>query len=193
MLGSRNTDNDIILSVYRESRTIFRLNEIAMMTGIHDFQSLSKRLNYYVHASKLENPRKGIYAKPGYDPEELACSLYTPSYISLQYVLQKEGVIFQYDSRIMSVSYLSRMIEIGNRGFIYRKIKGISLVNPSGIIRQSNNVSIASPERAFLDLLYLEKEYHFDNLNPLKRKLIDELIPLYKSGVIKNAVKRVLG
>ena len=45
-------------------------------------------------------------------PEELACTLYTPSYISLEYVLQKAGVVFQYDERITAVSYLRRSIDI---------------------------------------------------------------------------------
>ena len=190
MDGSRKNGKDIILAIYKENRTVFRFNEIAMLTGVQNFQSLTKKLNYYVHAGKLNNPRKGIYTKPDYDPEELACSLFTPSYISLQYVLQKAGIIFQFDSRITSVSYLSRITEIENREFIYRKIKGISLVNSAGIIRQSNNVNIASPERAFLDLLYLEKEYHFDNLNPIKRDVIKALMPLYQSASLMENVKK---
>ena len=94
-----------------------------MLTGETNFQSLNKKLNYYVHAGKLQNPRKGIYTKPGYEPEELACSIYRPSYISLEYVLQKAGVVFQFDSRITLVSYLSRNIEVDTREYRYRKMK----------------------------------------------------------------------
>ncbi len=192
MYGSLNSGKDIVLTIYKESRTVFRFNEIAMLTGVQNFQSLSKKLNYYVHTGKLNNPRKGVYSKPEYDPEELACSLFSPSYISLQYVLQKAGVIFQFDSRITSVSYLSRIIEIEDREFIYRKIKGISLVNNAGITRQNNNVNIAEPERAFLDLLYLEKEYHFDNLNPLNKAFIFKLMPLYQSAALIKNVRKIL-
>lgn len=192
MYGSPNSGRDIVLAIYKENRTVFRFNEIAMLTGVQNFQSLSKKLNYYVHTGKLNNPRKGIYAKPDYNPEELACSLFTPSYISLQYVLQKAGIVFQFDSSIISVSYLSRMIEIENREFIYRKIKGISLVNDAGIIRQNNNVNIASPERAFLDLLYLENEYHFDNPGSLNKDLIIELLPLYHSKALIRNVRKIM-
>ena len=191
MFSSREAEKDLILAIYRESRTVFRLNDIAMLMGVSDFQSLNKRLNYYVHTGKLNNRRKGIYTKPGYDPEEMACSVFTPSYISLQYVLQKAGIVFQYDSRITSVSYLSRIIEIENREFIYRKIKGSSLLNTKGIIRKNNHVNIASPERAFLDFIYLEKDFHFDNLNPLNKDLINELLPLYQSNALIKAVKRI--
>jgi hypothetical protein len=192
MYSSRNIEKNLILAIYKESRTVFRLNDIAMLMGVSDFQSLNKKLNYYVRTGKLNNPRKGIYTKPGYDPEEMACSVFTPSYISLQYVLQKAGIVFQYDSRITSVSYLSRIIEIENRAFIYRKIKGSSLVNTAGIIRQNNHINIASPERAFLDFLYLEKEFHFDNLNPLNKEIIHELLPVYESKALIKTVKKIL-
>ena len=172
---------DIVLALYKESRTVFRLKDIAILVGEENFQSLNKKLNYYVQTGKLENPRKGIYAKPGYNIEELACTIFSPSYISLEYVLQKAGIVFQYDSRITSVSYLSRDVEVGNQQFVFRKIKGSALVNTLGIIRQTNHINIASPERAFLDLLYLEKDHYFDNLNPLDKDLIYKLLPLYQS------------
>jgi hypothetical protein len=52
-----------------------------MPAGETDFQSLNKELNKLVRMGKLLNPRKGIYAKSNFNPEELACILYTPSYI----------------------------------------------------------------------------------------------------------------
>ena len=192
MLSSQKQEKDIIFAIYKEIRSVFRLNDIAMLVSESNFQSLNKKLNYYVHTGKLLNPRKGIYSKPGYNEEELACSVFTPSYISLQYVLQKAGIVFQYDSRITSVSYLSRVIEIGSTSFLYRKIKGSALVNTIGINRHNNHVNIASPERAFLDFFYLEKDYHFDNLNPLNREFIFKLLPLYQSKVLDIRVKKTI-
>jgi hypothetical protein len=191
MFSSREIGKDIVLAIYKEGRTVFRLNDIAMLMSESDFRSLNKKLNYYVRTGKLHNPRKGIYAKPGYNPEELACIIFTPSYISLQYVLQKAGIVFQYDSRITSVSYLSRVIEIENQPFVYRKIKGNTLVNTTGIIRQKNHINIASAERAFLDFLYLEKDYHFDNLDPLNKELVYELLPLYQSQALRLGVEKI--
>ncbi len=52
---------------------------------------------FYTRAGLLLNLRKGIYAKPAYNP--------------LEYGLQQAGVIFQFDSRVTSVGYLSREIE----------------------------------------------------------------------------------
>ena len=192
MSSSLNAKVDIVLALYKESRTVFRLKDIAILVGEESFQSLNKKLNYYVQTGKLENPRKGIYAKSNYNSEELACTIFRPSYISLEYVLQKAGMVFQYDSRLTSVSYLSRRIEVENQQFVFRKIKGSALVNTLGIIRQTNHINIASPERAFLDLLYLDKEYYFDNLNPLDKGFLHKLLPLYQSKVLSQTVTKLI-
>lgn len=191
MNGSRNIRNNIIFSIFKEVRTVFRLRDIALILGEKDFESLNKKLNYYVRTGKLLNPRKGIYAKPNYSIEELACVLYTPSYISLEYVLQKAGVLFQFDSRISSISYLSRNIEIEDKTFIYRKIKGEIMANTKGIIRQIDQVNIASSERAFLDILYLNKTYYFDNLNPLNKTKVNDLLPIYMSKALTDRVNKL--
>lgn len=191
MFSSRIEKTDVVLAIYRENRTVFRLKDIAILVGEENFQSLNKKLNYYVRTGQLENPRKGIYAKPGYNIEELACSLFTPSYISLEYVLQKAGMVFQFDSRITSVTYLSRNIEVGDQLFSFRKIKSSALINTLGITRQTNHINVASAERAFLDLLYLDKDYFFDNLYPLKKDFVYKLLPLYQSKALTQGVMKL--
>ena len=182
---------NIILAIFKEAKTVFRLRDIALIIGEQDFESLNKKLNYYVRTGVLLNLRKGIYAKPNYSSEELACVLYTPSYISLEYVLQKVGVLFQFDSRITSISYLSRSVVVEDKTFIYRKIKGEIMANTQGISRQNDQVNIASGERAFLDLLYLNKNYYFDNLNPLNKAKVYDLLPIYRSKALTERVKKI--
>jgi hypothetical protein len=192
MFSSRNIKGDIILALYQDIRTVFRLNDIAMLVGETDSISLNKKMNYLVRTGKILNPRKGIYAKANYNPQELACSVYTPSYISFEYVLQRAGIVFQYDSRITVVSYLSREIEVGDQTYWYRKIKGEMLVNTAGIIRQNNHINIASQERAFLDAVYLNADYYFDNLNPLNKQLIYKILPFYQSKSLTIRVTNLL-
>ena len=192
MYSSLNTNENIVFAVYKDSRTVFRLNDIALLVGETNFQSLNKKLNYYVRTGKLLNPRKGIYTKPDYKPEELACTIYTPSYISLEYVLQKSGIIFQYDSSITAVSYLSRNIEVSGSMFLFHRIKGEILVNTAGITRQVNHVNIASAERAFLDLMYLNTEYYYDNLHPLNKQIVFKLLPIYQTKSMSDRVKKAL-
>jgi hypothetical protein len=162
-----------------------------MITGETRFQSLNKKLNYYVKSGKLQNPRKGIYAKPNYNPEEMACTVYTPSYISLEYVLQKAGVVFQYDSRITAIGNMSRTIEIENQIYIFRKIKSSILVETTGILQKENSVHIAIPERAFLDLIYLNPDSYFDNLNPLNKETVLKLLPKYQSKTMNERILKL--
>jgi len=189
MNSSRN--ENILFPIYRDSRTVFTLNDIAVLTGGSDFNSLNKKINYQVGQGRLERPRKGIYVKEGYNPEELACKLYVPSYISLEYILQEAGVMFQYDSRITSVSYLTREVTIEQKTYSYRKIKGEIMIDTSGIIR-NGNINKATPERAFLDLLYLNGDYYFDNLNPLDRDVINRLLPIYDSKILPKRAQKIL-
>ncbi|HDR51174.1 MAG TPA: hypothetical protein ENN90_06070 [Mariniphaga anaerophila] len=191
MFSSQIAKREVLLSIYQSNKSVFRLNEIAMLSGETNFTSLNQKLNYYVRTGKLENPRKGIYAKPGFNLEEMASSVFTPSYISLEYVLQRAGIIFQYNSLITSVSYLSREIEITGQIYRFRKIKKEMLFNTSGIEQKPNHVNIATAERAFLDLIYLEPGFYFDNLNPLNKEKIDKLLPGYQSKALKERVNKL--
>lgn len=182
---------NIMECLLQDSGTVFRINDIAMLTGEEKDSRLSKKLYYYVKTGRLLNPRNGIYAKPAYNPEELACLLYTPTYISLEYVLQRAGIIFQFDTGITNISYLSRELSIDNQIYRYRQVKGEILTNTAGINRNKSNINIASPERAALDMLYLNKDYYFDNINPLDKKIIKKLLPIYSNNSLyKNAKSR---
>lgn len=183
---------DIIFELYRDTRTVFRINDVALLLEEGNYEVLRKKMYYYVHTGKLLNPRRGIYVKAGYNPEELACLLYTPTYISLEYVLQKAGVIFQYDTAITNVSYLGREVTVDNRLIRYRQIKGEILANTRGIILNKNHTNIATPERAFLDLLYLSGNFYFDNLNPLNKLEIYKLVSIYGSSTLLKTVNKIL-
>ena len=182
----------MILSIYDDRRTVFRLTDIAMITGITNFQSLNQKIHYQVKKGSLLNPRKGIYAKPGYSREELACNLFTPSYISLEYVLQKEGIVFQYDSRITSVSYLARTVEVSGVTYRFRKLKGEILTNPAGIHSTPTHVNIATAERALLDLMYLSPDSYPDNPHSLDKDLLDKLLSVYGSEQLARRIHKLL-
>lgn len=175
-----SSQKEIIFDILTSPRSVFTTQSLTMMSGM-ERASLSALMHRLVRQQTLLNPRRGIYAKPGYNPEEMACSLFRPSYISTEYVLQKAGVVFQYDETLTSVSYLSRTVEIDSHTYSFRKIDYRLWAGMEGIIQQ-DNIAIATPERAFLDMLYLSAgNCHFDNLRPLSRKLIMQLLPHYQS------------
>ena len=180
---------DIIYKLYKDKRTVFTFSEIAMLINEPDQAKLKNKINYYVSKNKIKNPRRGIYAKEDYSAEELAGKIFKPSYISLDYVLQKEGLIFQYSSGITSISYLSRTIEIDERIFVYRKIKDTILIETSGIILSDTGLNIATPERAFLDTLYLNQDYYCDSISNLNKETVFDLIPIYRSTALKKRIE----
>ena len=187
MIGSQE---NIMLSLSESPRTAFNTKSIALLLNEKRDDSLTKKLNYYVQKGLLLNPRKGIYAKKRYNPEELAGLVFVPSYISLEYVLQKAGVVFQYDSAITSISYLSREIEMLGQTFRYRQIKSEILYRLEGIERY-DNINIATPERAVLDMMYLNSECYFDNLNTVSKKHIMQLLPIYQSKRLNERVNKM--
>lgn len=184
--------NQLLLNLYKDTASVFTMQGIAMTYGQElERNTIKNKMIGYVKKGELINPRKGIYAKPGYDEKELACLLYTPSYISLEYVLQRAGIIFQYSDEITSVGNLSRSVEIDGKVYKYRKIKSEILIDTAGIICEGN-VNIASPERAVLDTLYLNSNYYFDNPTSLDKQKVYSLLPIYNSKTLEQRVKKFL-
>jgi len=191
-MSSVNDNKNWLLQLYQSPRSVFGLPDVALITGESDAVSLIKKLHYQVGKGNLKNPRKGIYTKPNYEPTVLACTLYTPSYLSLDFVLQKEGIVFQYDSTITAISYLSRTIEIEGLRIKYCKLKDAILFNTTGVISYPSGLNIASKERAFMDMLYLNGAMYFDSLHTINKKLVYELLPIYGSKVLEKRVNKLL-
>lgn len=180
-----------ILSILRAKNTVFTLKEILLVSGETNPDLLKRRLNYYVKKGELYSIRKGIYAKDkNYDKLELATKIYTPAYISFETVLRQAGMIFQYYESIFVASYLTREISADNQTYRYKKIKNTILTNSLGI-EIKDNYSIASPERAFLDILYLNKNYYFDNPGPLNWDKVFELLLIYDNKRMEKIVKQI--
>ena len=183
---------DILSTILSSPRTVFTPQWLALTCDTKERQSLRRSLMYYAKTGALLNPRKGIYAKPKYDEQEMACALLKPSYISLEYVLARAGVTFQYSSDITCVSYQTRTIEVDGRNYAFRKINPMIWANMIGI-EQKDNIAIATPERAFLDMVYLSAgQCYFDNLHPLNKELVRQILPVYNSPVLTKRVEALL-
>ncbi|MFA5749706.1 MAG: hypothetical protein WC895_00590 [Candidatus Shapirobacteria bacterium] len=179
---------DILNTLYKLSQTVFSLKELSLMFPEIKYVNLKRRVNNLVKKEKLMNPIRGILAKNNFSLLELACKVYTPSYVSLETILAKEGVIFQKYDTIFTISHVSRELKVGNNKIGYRRLKNEILLNNLGIERY-NNYFVASKERAFTDAVYLYRDYHFDNLNILDWNLVLDLAKIYKS---KAMTKRIM-
>ena len=183
---------NLLQTILNSSRTVFTIQSLMMMSGLEDSKKITKSMHYYATEGKVLNLRRGIYAKLRYEVQEMACVMYRPSYISMEYVLQRAGVVFQWDESITCVSYLSRTVEVEGRVYRYRKINPELWIGMEGIV-QRENIAMAVPERAFLDMMYLSAgNCFFDNLRPLSVKRIRELLPLYRSASLNERVAKLL-
>ena len=179
--------SDVLL---RSSRTIFSTKDVALLWGEEREDTVSSRLNKYVKSGKLIRVRRGLYAKDkNYDKFELATKIYTPSYISFETVLAKAGIVFQFYGQIFVASYVTREVKVDDQTYAYKRIRDSILTNHAGI-KAKNDYHIASPERAFLDVVYSNKDYHFDNLSPLNWERVFEILPIYENKSMEKKVKR---
>jgi len=180
-------DNDFILKLYSRPETVFTINEVAQLFPKLENESILDRLYYFTKRGKIFRLRHGIYGKKEYSRFELANKIYRPSYISLETVLAKAGVVFQYYQTIFAVSYLTRMIAIDSIKIQYRQIKRSILTNNLGI-EEENGYFIATTERAFLDAVYIYKNYHFDNLRVLNWEKINTFKKIYKNMAFEKRI-----
>lgn len=188
-IGILSSRENILETILGSPKSVFTLQSLVMLTECSDTKKLTKSLHYYAKNGKLLNPRKGVYAKLKYDEQEMACSLFRPSYISLEYVLGRAGVVFQWDDTVTNVSYLSREVDVDGKTYRFRKINPEIWVGMEGI-EQRDGVAMATPEKAFLDTVYLSAgNCYFDNLRPLSVKKINELLPFFNSAKLNERVK----
>ena len=174
----------------RSPKTIFSTKDVALLWDEERENTVSARLNKYVKAGKLIRVRRSLYAKDkNYDRFELATKIYTPSYISFETVLAKAGVVFQFYGQIIIASYVTREVGVDDQTYSYKRVRDSILTNPTGI-EAKNNYHIATPERAFLDVIYLSKNYHFDNLSSLNWDKVFEILPIYKNKSLEKRVKK---
>lgn len=170
---------DVLL---RSPKTVFSINEIGLLWREASGEAIRNRLSYYLKHKKLIRLRRGIYAKNSkYEKLELATKIHVPSYISFETVLAKAGIIFQFYNSIFLASYLTREIECDESIYTFRKIKSEILTNPHGI-NEIHGYSIASAERAFLDTIYIHKDYYFDNLSSVDWGKASKMIKIYDNN-----------
>ena len=183
--------NDSLLKLVRNKKTIFSASDLSLIWEIKDKNYLKTKIYRLVKSKDLFRIKKGIYSlNKDYDPKELASKLVKPSYVSLQTVLAEEGIVFQYDSTTYSLGQKKFEILIGRQKYVYYQIKDDILLNSKGITRK-RGYNIASKERAVCDILYLDNNFYFDNLDSLDWGLIFKIAEIYQSRNLISYLKKL--
>ena len=134
---------------------IFHFNHLKLITGMngHTLRMALKRLN---DKKLIKRICRGYYINPFSTVmlEEVSAYIYEPSYISLESALSRYGVLSQIPQVLTCVTTkLPRLFNTSMGAIEYRQVKKIYFF---GFVKE-NKYLIAEPEKAFLDLLYLEK------------------------------------
>jgi predicted transcriptional regulator of viral defense system len=179
---------DYLNTILRSPKTVFTSKDIAILWQDPGSSATRVRVSYYVKKGDLIRLRKGLYVKNNdYNKIELATRIFTPAYVSFETILAKEGLVFQLYQPIFIASYTTRNIIVDNQEYVFKTIKNDILTNSIGV-KNINETSIASKERALLDTLYVNNDYFFDNLRSVDWEKVNQILPIYNN---KRMAKKV--
>ena len=169
------------------------------------------QLNRWAKKGQVIRLKKGIYALP---EERRACSfsvtwlanaLYSPSYLSLEYVMSLNDFIPEQVHRVTSITSLKTKKFQNLLGvFSYRHLKNSLFF---GFEEKQDefgkSILIATPEKALLDFIYLypgwentlaflQENLRLQNLDQLKSKRFNEYALQFRSKKIFKAAQFIL-
>jgi hypothetical protein len=146
-------------------RKIYHSNDLAIIWGIRNKNTLYTGIKRYVQKGILIPIYKGLYSTvpiSQLNPLELGKAIiHRYTYLSTETVLIANGVISQTAYAYTFVSDIPKKATVGSMSFLFRKLKDEVLHNPIGI-ENKNGIFTATVERAVADMLYYNPRYHFD-------------------------------
>lgn len=167
-----------ISELSRLNKKLFHTGDLAVLWNITDKNTLYTAIKRYIQKGVLFAVYKGLYSTAPIeelDTLELGAAIaHKYTYLSTESVLATAGVIYQTVYKYTFISDFSKEIKVGDRTFLFRKLKDKYLLNPAGITNQ-NGVFVADTERAAADLTYFDKNYHFDAPDNIDWQKINEI------------------
>lgn len=150
----------------KADRKLFHTQDLAILWNIQNKNTLYTTVKRYLKKGILFQIHKGFYATipaDKIDPYLLGSGyLHRYTYLSCEYILAREGIIFQSTPLFTLVSSISKKFTIGINAYYSRQMKNEYLFNDLGKNYENGRLS-AKPERALADLLYFNPEYYTDN------------------------------
>jgi predicted transcriptional regulator of viral defense system len=174
----------------QSGKTIFDMNDLAQIWRIKGRDHLKVIVSRLFKRGDIQRIQRGVYALGDeFNEWELANKLKTPSYISLVTVLRKHNIIFQEQGNIVTcVSNNTLSKKVGDTTFRYYKIKEEIMADHKGII-SGKKATVAIPERAVCDQLYLFPGFYFDNLSNINFDKLKDISSIYNKRVVQEVDK----
>ena len=179
-------------------RTVFTANDLRLLLGVRNDSSFHTALHRLVGRGVLQRLGKGLFIIAGspVDPFALANHLRRPSYVSLESALNLHGLLIQSPRVITSVTTgRGCRLHSGGYEFVYRHLTARLWFG----FEQNGTFLVASPEKAFLDWLYLASRSSRPALlndiawRRLNRRQLDEWAARVSSPLFQRAYSQWLG
>lgn len=182
--------DNLTTKLYKSPNTVFTSRDLALLWNETNKNNLKAKVAYYVKRGTLTRLARGLFVKDtNYNPRELAANVYSPSYISFETILRESGIIFQHYDTLFVAGPWSKTIIIDKTKITFRKLKAAVLFSPAGV-ENNGTYNVASPERAFLDMLYLFPEYYFDNLRDINWEKCFAIASTYNNRELIKRLKK---
>ena len=178
---------------------VFSRTDVLKLFPEEPVNQINTQLYRMIKRGDLIGLKRGLYIFPNLNMDEfvIANKLYKPSYVSLESALNVFGVIPDISSVVTSVTTVtSKKINTSLGNFKYSKINENLFFGYKSILDERSGFyySIANPEKALLDLIYIRKvknlsEYRVDlnNINQTELLNYSQHFPKWVRDVIKNA------
>ncbi len=179
-----------------------------LLAGMADIRPVKVQISRWVKSGKLIQVKRGIYLlskdyrkKEVFEPY-LASILMSPSYISLEKALEYHGLIPESVPVYTSVTTKRPAKYITKAGvFSYRRVKKPLFWGYDSVSVDKQTAFVAFPEKALLDLFYLNgmnvppaylKELRLQNTEKIDTARFLAFAKRFKSRGIMTAAKRVV-
>jgi len=193
--------NELITKI---KNPIFSLHDLKML----DLKVYPYQLSNWVDKKYLIRLKNGLYVisirKENLKNEFIAHNLYQPSYISLEWVLAKYGLIPEMIYNCTSItSKTTRTFKNAFGAFIFRHVKKELFFGYKEEVYNNQTYLIAEPEKALLDYLYLnsskinnqddvdELRFNYSSLDELSYEKIKKYSVKFSSEKLKKIINLI--
>jgi len=176
MYKIRNTDKQKML--LQSGQRIFSPSDLALLWDIVNKHTLFITIQRYIDRRILFRIYKGLYSTlpiNKLDKYEIGCAIGGPfSYISAETILSQSGIVMQDINKITLFGKRAKELKIEDTIYLCRYLNSKYLLNRAGIDDKQGS-SIATTERALVDIRHINPKFYIDNPLSVDMKKIDIL------------------
>lgn len=188
--------NKLLKTIKKIPKTFFSFNEIRKITSLNE-ASLKVSISRLVKNESLFKIGQKFYSL---EPEkinwtQLACESYYPSYLSLEWALAYYNILSQKPLHLTLItSRRTKEIQMFNQNIFYHHFQEKLFWG----YRKQDNILLAEPEKAFLDLAYLSLNgyAHFDaeemNLKNLNKSKLKKYLKRLNNQRLDNLLNKYI-